>query len=140
MPNTMIDRKQEHILLALCNTYPEVQRQGWRLATITAFAALDDVQACDGDFEALVRELRYVPDGYVIGPSELHFFEVEVHSPMSAAKLRAYGHFAIGCAFYGISFAVFSVNQHGHINEVDLLPHYAEWLEEARTPCARLGR
>jgi hypothetical protein len=125
--------KQEQVLQALCLQYPEIKRQRWRKTVCEVMQPIvDGAEDEDGEFEEMVMGLSLVPDGYAIhlDEQELLFFEVEVHSPMSTRKLRSYGNFMIDLAGLGIGFAVLTVNKHGHINEVDLMPHYASWLAE----------
>jgi hypothetical protein len=125
--------KQEAVLHALCLQYPEIKRLRWRQAVLETMQALAEPEEDEpGEFMEFVMGLNLVPDGYAIhlDERELLFFEVEVHSPMSGKKLQSYGKFAIDLAGLGIGFGVLSVNKHGHINEVDLMPHYASWLAE----------
>jgi hypothetical protein len=95
---------------------------------------------CDAeDFQVAVNGLAFVPDGYIIYPEtrELHFFEVEVTSPMSKEKLESYGAFVGTMHTYWVDFEVYTVNQHGHINRVDLLLHYGDWLLKRRAEAAQ---
>jgi hypothetical protein len=75
--------------------------------------------------------MELIPDAYAIhrDTNELHFFEVEVRHLLTDTKLQEYARFLTIMDFYGIEFGVFSVNQHGHINQVPLLPHYIAWLK-----------
>lgn len=116
---------------ALLESIPAARAKGWRKATMEAFASDED-----HEFHPLLTGLKLIPDAYVIerDERELHFFEVEVCSPMSRHKLRSYGKFAIDLAYYEINFALFTVNQHGHLYGVDLMPHYADWLASQQGP------
>lgn len=125
--------KQEDVLAILCRTYPEIKRLKWRAEVLEQMQPLAEPNEDDpGEFYEMVMGLNLVPDAYAIhlDERELVFFEVEVTHPMKASKLQAYGKFAIDLAGLGIGFGVLAVNKHGHINEVDLLPHYASWLAE----------
>lgn len=123
MPEIM----QEDILQLLIQTYPNLKRGQWRKEVVEAFGDTEEsdlLQEC-------VRGLRYEPDAYAIEKElgELVFFEVEVTSLLKRDKLQAYAAFAMELAGI-VTFGVMTVNKHGHINHIDLLPHYAAWLEE----------
>lgn len=123
----MTEILQEQVLQLLLQTYPNLRRGQWRQEVMQAFD--------DSDQAAIIREcvegMRYEPDAYAIEQElgELVFFEVEVTSTLKRAKLQAYGAFAMELAGI-VTFGVLTVNKHGHINTIDLLPHYAAWLEE----------
>ena len=123
-PTTIGDARQEQVLAALLMTYPALQTKNWRAAVAAAF------QDEDPDFLDMIGRQWIIPDAFAIHKElrEIVLFEVEVHSPMSGDKLRSLGKLAIDCAYYGIQIAVMVVNKHGHVNPVDLLPHYRDWL------------
>jgi hypothetical protein len=123
MPEIM----QEDILQLLLRTYPNLKRDRWRKATMEAFGDLEESDI----LSECIQRLRYEPDAYAVEKDlrELVFFEVEVTSLLKRAKLQAYAAFAMELAGI-VTFGVLTVNKHGHINTIDLLPHYAAWLEE----------
>ncbi len=125
------DVKQVHVLEALTTTYPEIQRLDWKSTTFEAFIGDED----EDEIFGLLEAIKFIPDGYVVDPKEreLYFFEVEIHSPMSGEKLRTYGKMAIDLAYYDINFVVMTINKYGHIQAVDLLPYYADWLQRDAT-------
>jgi hypothetical protein len=84
--------------------------------------------------EHVRRFNKYIPDAFIIDKAEmlLHFFEIEVYNPMTNGKLEAYGWLTTDMAAHGIDFGVYVVNKYGHINRVDLLPHYVRALQRAR--------
>jgi hypothetical protein len=122
---------QEVVMRALQATYPNVQRGMWRTRVIDALCGeLSDPDESDNLRESIMG-LRYEPDAFVIEKDlgELIFFEVEVYSLLKQKKLQAYAAFSMELAGY-IKFALLTVNKHGHINAIDLLPYYADWLKE----------
>lgn len=127
-------RGQQAALDAFLEDNPDARTQRWRNAVKRSFAALEDVAAFQDDFHGMLDKIRFVPDAYIINTAEnyLHFIEVEVFSPMSPRKLQHYGKMAIDLNFYGIDFGVYTINQHGHIEAVDLLPHYVAWIKDSR--------
>lgn len=120
---------QQPVVDTLLASIPGTRTRGWREAVLTELPCTEDEDS--EDFRAVVLALTLIPDAYLINKDEreLHFFEVEVTSPMSLAKLQAYAVFLTVMDYYRVEFAVFTVNQHGHINQVDLLPHYWDWLK-----------
>ena len=125
--------RQTEVLLALIVQYPEIQTAEWKNRVVEFMTPSDEEFDEPGRFAEIVRELPLIPDGFVMNsPKELIFFEVEITSPMSESKLHQYGKFAIDIANFDIGFSVLVVNKYGHINEVDLLPHYAAWLATGR--------
>jgi hypothetical protein len=112
---------------------PGLQTKRWRQKVRDAFTGTEEVEHVEDDFWSYLCEFAYIPDAFVIDKAEmrLDFFEVEVTSLMTDTKLRAYAEFKTIMDYYGIEFSLFSVNQHGHINEVFLLPHYVNWLKGA---------
>ena len=118
--------------MELCSRYPEVQRLRWKQSVLEAYRPLIAEDYEPDEFASYVRELNLVPDAYAMHTHlrELVFFEVEVYSPLSASKLKQYAKFMIDLAGFEIGFAVMVINRHGHINELDLMPHYASWLSE----------
>lgn len=123
----MAEILQEQVLQLLLQTYPNLKRGQWRQEVMQAFGGLEGADILRG----CVEGLRYEPDAYAIEKElgELVFFEVEVTSTLKLEKLQDYAAFAIELAGI-VTFAVMTVNKHGHINEIDLLPHYQSWLEE----------
>ena len=123
------DAKQVHILSALIQTYPEIKTSNWKASALKSFANREDAESV----ASVINDVDLLPDGFVIDDDEdgLLFFEVEVHSPMSGDKLRKYGKLAIDLACYEINFSLLTVNKYGHINKVDLLPYYADWLKRS---------
>lgn len=121
------ETNQSDILRILTDTYPEIRRSSWRHCAIEAFA---DLEGGDNIREA-IQAVRYEPDAFVIDKKarELLFFEVEVYSVLKKPKLQTYAAFSMELAGY-VTFALLTVNKHGHINTIDLLPHYADWLKE----------
>jgi hypothetical protein len=100
-----------------------------------------EVVGVEDEFGDFLNGFRYVPDAFIINRDEmqLDFFEVEITSLMTDTKLRAYGEFTTIMSFYGVEFRLFSVNQHGHINEVPLFRHYMNWIKSGEAvPAARL--
>ena len=127
----MSDKKpeimQEDILQLLLQTYPNLKPGQWRKEFMQAFGDLEESDI----LRECVERMRYEPDAYAVEKElgELVFFEVEVTSLLKRAKLQSYAAFAMELAGI-VTFGVMTVNKHGHINHIDLLPHYAAWLEE----------
>lgn len=124
-------KSQEAVMPLLLEHIPGTRTKRWREAVLSEMMGLPEIVHAEDDFRTLIRRMVLVPDAYLINMDvpELHFFEVEVSSPMSRDKLQTYAKFLTDLHFYGIEFACFTVNQHGHINEVHLFPHYLDWLE-----------
>jgi hypothetical protein len=124
-------KSQEAVMPLLLEHIPGTRTKRWRETVLQEMGALPGAVDEAEDFRALVMGLSLVPDAFLINKdtAELHFFEVEVSSPMSRSKLQSYAKFLTDMHYYGIEFACFTVNQHGHINEVHLFPHYLDWLE-----------
>jgi hypothetical protein len=110
---------------------PGLQTKRWRQKVRDAFSGTEEVEHVEDEFWTYLRGFAYIPDAFVINKGEmrLDFFEVEVTSLMTDTKLQAYAEFKTIMDYYAIEFSLFSVNQHGHINEVFLLPHYITWLK-----------
>ena len=124
------DVKQVHVLSALLDSYPEVKTANWKTDALKEFSQHED----SGPLSDVLSEMNYLPDAFSIHKEndllEMTFFEVEIHSPMAGDKLRSYGKFAIDLGYYDVQFSLMTVNKYGHINEVDLLPYYADWLRK----------
>ena len=97
---------------------------------MAAFQDAEEVVGVEDDFWDVLKSLELIPDAHAIHREtmELHFFEVEVTHLLSDTKMQEYARFVTIMDYYGIQFAVFTVNQHGHINEVPLIEHYVAWL------------
>jgi hypothetical protein len=123
-------RLQAEILAFLREHIPALEVRGWKERTLEAFAGTEEVELAEEDFRKYILDFNYIPDGFVIDKEEmrLDFFEVEITSLMKRTKLQAYGEFKTIMDYYAIEFSLFSVNQHGHINEVPLLEHYLDWI------------
>jgi len=123
----MAEILQEDVLRMLIQTYPNLKRGQWRKEIVGAFGDTEESDI----LRECVQGLRYEPDAYAIEKElrELVFFEVEVTSTLKLEKLRSYAAFAMDLAGI-VTFALMTVNKHGHINTIDLLHHYAAWLEE----------
>ena len=122
-----------HVLDWLREAVPHLRTGRWREAAVRELTWGVRRLGPPRDFAALIRGFRaFEPDAYVVDRAErdLHFFEIEVYNPMAHDKLLAYGKMQTDMAYYGIDFGVYVVNKYGHINRVDLLPYYAEWLTE----------
>lgn len=124
--------KQKHVLDALVATYPNLLRKGWRKQIVLSLPPTEDSDGDSDEFASFISDFELEPDAVALEPElrEVIFFEVEVHHLMSDAKLKRYGKLAIDFLAYEIHFGLMTVNKHGHINEIDLLPHYGEWLKE----------
>lgn len=120
------------VIEALVATIAGARTRAWKEATWKAFKFHSRLQGSPRAYLTLLRHFTFVPDAYVVGVQDhrLDFFEVEIYNPMTTAKLQAYAVLAINLAYYDIDFSVFVVNKYGHINEVDLLPHYRDWLKK----------
>ncbi|MGJ7497511.1 hypothetical protein ACSFA8_20885 [Variovorax sp. RT4R15] len=126
--------KQAHVLDALIATYPHLLRKGWRKQIALSIPPTEDSDGDAEEFAAFISDLELEPDAVALEPElrEVIFFEVEVHNLMSDAKLQRYGKLAIDFLAFEIHFGVMTVNKHGHINEIDMLPHYGAWLKEVQ--------
>jgi hypothetical protein len=122
---------QAELLPGLVQHIPGCKLTGWREATMKAFQSHPEVVGVEDDFWDALKAMELIPDAFVIHPEtdELHFFEVEIRHILTNTKLQEYARFLTVMDYYGIEFAVFSVNQHGHINQVSLLPHYITWVK-----------
>lgn len=118
---------QAHVLDALVKTYPNIQRHGWRSKIMEAFAGHAEAH----EMQISLERVRYEPDAFAIDMehSEVVLFEVEVRSVLKRQKMQAYAALMIELAG-AIKVVLLTVNQHGHINAIDLMPHYADWLQE----------
>jgi hypothetical protein len=123
-------RLQKPMVDLLITTYPQLRTTRWRNAVEEAFREVAADVGIDEDFRPMLDGVPYIPDAYFcdVENNELHFFEVEISHLLSGEKLRAYGKFAIDLAAFGVNLALFTVNKHGHINAVDLVPAYGEYL------------
>ena len=122
-----------HVLASLRESIPTLRTGRWRDAAVRELTLGVRRLGSPREFVALVREFRaFEPDAYIVDRAErdLHFFEIEVYNPMAHDKLLAYGKMQTDMAYYGIDFGVYVANKYGHINRVDLLPYYAQWLRE----------
>jgi hypothetical protein len=121
---------QAAILEQLQCHIPALKTKRWRESVQAAFTGTAEIEHLEDDFWEYLRDFAYIPDAFVIDKDamQLDFFEVEITSLMTTTKLQAYGEFQTIMNYYGIDFSLFSVNQHGHINEVFLLPHYIDWI------------
>jgi hypothetical protein len=124
------------VLQALKQTLPEVRSGRWREAVLSAFLFRSRQGGAPRDFVALVNGFRYEPDAYATYKSDggLSFFEIEIYNPMTDEKLEAYGKLVTDLHWHGIALEVYTINRYGHMNQVDLLPHYVRWLE-AQSRC-----
>lgn len=124
--------KQAHVLDALVAAYPNLIRKGWRTKILEQLPPIDSSDFDEEEFAEFVREFSLEPDAVAIEADlrELIFFEVEVHNLMSDQKLKRYGKLAVDLISFDITFGLMTVNKHGHINEINVLPHYAAWLKE----------
>lgn len=122
---------QSGVLLALTNTYPELKRSQWRKDAKALLPIIQENEGFPNDFIDVINDMPLIPDAFVVNKDDLSilFFEVEIYSPMNQNKLMTYGRLKADLAAFGVCFCVLVVNQYGHINEVDLMPYYAEWLE-----------
>lgn len=122
---------QAQVLAALVATHPQVQTTRWRDKTFEAFRETPDVEHAEDDFRACLNSMNLMPDAFAVDRDEmrLDFFEVEITSQMTDTKMQVYADFLTLLHYYGINFSLFSVNQHGHINEVWLAPHFVELLK-----------
>lgn len=130
-PENRLIGLQNDMMKLLIEQTPGIQTKRWRQTVVQAFAGADCLDGDEDDFHDAVYSLRQLPDAFVVNRDQqfVHFFEVEITSPMSRAKLHSYAQMVAVFDYYHIEFAVFSVNQYGHINLVDLLPYYAQWLK-----------
>jgi len=121
----------EVVLLALKDTFPEVRAGRWREAVIASFLFRSRQGGAPRDFVRMVETFRFEPDAFAIykGEGALSFFEIEIYNPMTDEKLEAYGKLVTDLHFYGIALEVYTINRYGHMNQVDLLHHYARWLD-----------
>lgn len=125
--------KQAHVLDSLLLAYPNLLRKGWRAQILHLLPPTDEADGDAEEFAEFVSGFDLEPDAVAIEPElrELIFFEIEVHNLMSDHKLKRYGKLAIDLGAFDIKFGLMTVNKHGHINEINVLPHYAAWLKEA---------
>jgi hypothetical protein len=125
---------QAEVLAWLVASIPGIQTLGWREKVHAAFADTEDVEHVEDDFRVALRDFRYLPDAFVIDREEmrLDLFEVEVTSLLTRTKLQAYSEFVTIMDYYGIELSLFSVNQHGHVNQVDLMSHYVDVLRQMK--------
>lgn len=131
MPRTASGEIQSsHILAALRAHAPGLQVGKWRAAARDAFLMASRRGGSPRGFADTIARVRMEPDAFVIDKAarSLHFFEIEVYNPMTRAKLQTYARLVTDLDSFEIEFAVYVVNKYGHINPVDLLPHYVEWL------------
>jgi hypothetical protein len=126
---------QSDLLALLLQAHPAIKTQAWRRTVYDAFKGSEEVAWQEEDFHDALLALNLLPDAYAVYPEtmELHFFEVEVTHLLSREKMEAYAVFLTNMDYYGIEFAVFTVNQHGHINQVPLLHSYIDWLKDRMT-------
>jgi hypothetical protein len=129
---TQTSIKQRDVLDSLLIAYPNLLRKGWRQQIRLALPPLNDADGDAEEFNEFLDGFTLEPDAVAIDTDvrELIFFEVEVHSLMSDAKLKLYGKFAIDLIAFDIVFGLMTVNKHGHINAIDVLPHYVQWIKE----------
>jgi hypothetical protein len=122
---------QADVLALLLESIPKSETLRWRDRVAQTFVGSPELESLDDDFWDCLRGVPCIPDAYVLNKDEqrIDFFEVELTSLMSDTKLQAYGRFMAELDYYGLNFSLFTVNQHGHINEVDLRPHYVAWLK-----------
>lgn len=131
-------REPERLVLErLMKSCPQVSRLRWKQTVLARLAEfdIDDWEREDATDE--IGKFRLIPDAYAIYPdtNEIHFFEVEITSLMKKSKLEAYAKLVTDMDSNGIELALFTLNQHAHMNHVYLLPHYLEWaLSEAMQP------
>jgi len=123
---------QSHVVELLVSAVPGMMTTRWRAKVREAFADTEEVREAEDEFWEYLTGFAYIPDGFVIDKEamRLDFFEVEVTSLLTDTKLQAYAEFKTVMDFYGIEFSLFTVNQHGHISEVFLLPHYLDWIRK----------
>lgn len=126
------DRRQpeREIVESLLKACPQVQRLRWKETVLKRLAEFDlDEMEAEGA-AAVVKDISLIPDAFAIYPEEheIHFFEVEITSLMSKAKLQIYAKMVTDLNTYGIELTVYTLNHHGHMNHVYLFPHYVEWL------------
>jgi hypothetical protein len=122
---------QVEMLTALVENIPGFQTMRWRNKVREAFTGTAEVEHIEEDFWGALNDFRYMPDGFVIDREDMRvdLFEVEITSLLTRTKLQAYAEFLTIMDYYGIELCLYSVNQHGHINQVHLLPHYVEALK-----------
>ena len=123
---------QADVIALLVKTYPNVRTLRWRDETFDAFKDSEEVEHVRDDFRSCLNDMKLIPDAFAADSEamRLDFFEVEITSPMSRTKMQTYAEFLTVLDYYGIAFSVFTINQHGHINEVELIHHYVNLMKD----------
>lgn len=130
-----IRREPERLILEqFMASCPQVSRLRWK-QTVLARLAEFDIDECEREDAAHeLAKFTFIPDAFAVYPetNEIHFFEVEITSLMPKSKLQAYAKLVTDMHSNGIELALFTLNQHAHLNHVYLLPHYLEWVLSQR--------
>lgn len=128
-------REPERLILEqFMASCPQVSRLRWKQTVLERLAEFDIDECERKDAAAEIAKFTFIPDAFAVYPetNEIHFFEVEITSLMPKHKLQAYAKLVTDMDSNGIELALFTLNQHAHMNHVYLLPHYLEWaLSEA---------
>jgi hypothetical protein len=122
---------QAAVLSLLLESIPTMQTKRWREGVREAFRDSPEVVHAEEDFWDALSGFNYLPDAFVVDREamRLDFFEVEITSLLTKTKLEAYSEFVTLMHYYGIEFSLFSVNQHGHINQIPLMDHFVDWMK-----------
>lgn len=121
---------EQAILAELMERYPQISRRLWRTGVIKRLPEFGLGNEEREDVESIFREFPFLPDAFACYPEEkrIDIFEIEATSMMKRRKLEAYAAMMVELDFFGIDMQLLTMNQHRHMNTVDLWSHYERWL------------
>lgn len=122
---------EQAVLADLMTEYPQISRTAWRVSVIKRLPEFGlEPEECE-DVASIVYGFSFLPDAFACYPAEkkIDIFEAEVTSIMKRRKLQAYAQMQVELDFFSIEMQLLTINQHRHMNAVDLGPHYIDWLK-----------